>query len=98
MIIPIGTAVKIAIAVVRKVPDSNGRIPYRFCANSGVHSVSKRNSRNGTEAKKPHYSETNTQMIPAVVSTVTSPAKARIFSMIISLVFFNLRYRRGNRH
>lgn len=87
---PSGTAVIIAMAVVRKVPDNNGRIPYLFSVNNGVHSVSKRNSPNGTAAKNPHDSETRTQIIPAVVNTVSSPLKARTFSMIFSLVFFKI--------
>ena len=86
--IPSGTAVRIAMAVVRKVPDNNGRIPYRFCVNNGVHSVSNRKSFSGTVAKNPQDSDNRTQMMAAVVRTVMRPLNARIFSMTISPVLF----------
>src|SRR5688572_1742779 len=87
---PNGKAVRIAIIVVRKVPESNGRIPYRLLVNKGVHSVSKRNLPNGTSMKKPQDSDRSTQMIPRVVRTVISPLKASNFSMICSLNLFKL--------
>jgi hypothetical protein len=93
MIIPSGTAVRIAMAVVRNVPDNNGRMPYLFCVNNGVHSLSKRNSFKGTTAKNPHDSDTSTQMIPSVVRTVTSPQKASVISIIFSLVLFKFTLR-----
>lgn len=93
MTMPNGTAVRMAMAVVKKVPDNRGRIPYRFCVNNGVHSVSKRKSRSGTFAKNPQDSETSTQIMPSVVRTVTSPQNASNFSMTISLVFFNVDVR-----
>ena len=91
MIIPRGTAVRMAMAVVRNVPDNKGRMPYLFCVNSGVHSVSKRKSLKGTVAKNPHDSDTRTQMIPTVVRTVTRPDRARTFSITISPVLFKLK-------
>lgn len=93
MTIPNGTAVTIAMAVVKRVPDRRGNMPYRFCVNNGVHSVSKRKSLRGTIAKNPQDSETKTQIMPSVVRIVTSPQKASNFSITISLVFFNVAVR-----
>ena len=50
--------------------------------------MSKRKSLKGTVIKNPHDSDINTHIIPIVVRMVTSPDKASIFSMTISLVFF----------
>ena len=49
---PRGKATNMAIVVVRMVPLSNGRMPYDFLVNNGVHSVDVRNSIRETSAKK----------------------------------------------
>jgi hypothetical protein len=60
---------------------------------SGVHSVSNKKLLNGISAKKPHDSETKTQMIPIVVRIVISPLKASPYSITFSPDLFTIFFK-----
>ena len=87
MVKPTGTATRMAMKLVRKVPESKGKIPKCLLVNKGVHCVSKRKSTKGTSLKKFIDSEKSTQMMPMVTKTVTNPHKARNCFTSSSLYF-----------
>ena len=88
MVKPIGNETHNAIMVVRIVPEISGIIPKCFLANRGVHCLSVRNSKIETSLKKLILSLKRTQIIPIVVSIVTSSELQKnsiIFFYIFSL-------------
>ena len=91
MVRPMGNETLIAIIVVSKVRDINGKIPKCLLAKRGVHSVSVKNSKIDTSLKKLILLLNKTQIIPIVVNMVIKAAPFKIDSIIFSLVFlFNL--------
>src|SRR5690606_13018386 len=91
MDIPKGKAIRIAIKVIRKVPDSKGRMPKWASSNSGVHCVSVKNSKRETLEKKPMESFNKTNNIPKVVTMLTVAQSISSTSMNLSLNILCLR-------
>src|SRR5690554_5094172 len=89
--IPKGRAIRMAINVIRKVPDNKGRMPKCASSNSGVHWVSVRNSQMDTFEKKPMESFSKTKRIPRVVTTLTVAQSNKSTSMTRSLIILFLR-------
>lgn len=90
---PTGKAVRMAMKVVRNVPDNRGKMPKCCCENKGVHCVSVKKSTIETSLKKLKDSDSSTHIIPSVVKMVISPLKARIPSMTFSPDFLKIIYK-----
>src|SRR5690554_1491536 len=95
MLTPTGTAIRVAIMVVKTVPERSGRIPKCFSSNSGVHCVSVMNSQKETSAKNFMVSTESTRIIPTVVRTEIKLHRIMSSSMNFSdlidvfAIFFN---------
>ena len=84
---PMGKATAIAIAEVKKVPDTRDIIPKCCSLNKGVHWVSVKNSKTDTFLKKEILSNKSTATIPIVVNMVIDAQSFKTISIIFSLTF-----------
>jgi hypothetical protein len=91
---PVGKAIKIAMEVVKRVPEISGNIPKCFSEKSGVHCVSVKKSFMETFEKKLDDSDSRTQSIPIVVSTLIAAHNINIVSIIFSFLFI-MSYRKA---
>ena len=90
---PIGKATAIAIAAVKKVPETNAKIPKCFSLYNGVHCVSVKNSKIDTLLKKAMLSKRRTAIIPTVVKIVMEAQNFKMNSIIFSLTFIKYNSR-----
>ncbi len=86
-----GSATIRATPVVTSVPATNGRIPKRGFANSGVQRVSVKKSLSGTCAKNVSDSTTRIPTIPSVIPTEEIAARKSNVSIMRSLIRDSLR-------
>src|SRR5690606_41581477 len=84
MLTPTGTASKVAIKVVKMVPERRGKIPKCLSSNRGVHSRSVKNSMIDTSEKNLTVSTDRTKIIPIVVRTEIKLQKIINASMNLS--------------
>src|SRR3546814_12102984 len=86
MVSPSGSATRMAMNVVSNVPETRDMIPNCLSANRGVHSLSVRKSIMETSLKNLIDSESSTNRIPKVVSTVIALHRNKSPSMIFSRI------------
>jgi hypothetical protein len=84
-----GRATAMAIAAVKKVPDTKDKIPKCFSLNNGVHWVSVKNSNMDTFLKKAILSNRRTAIIPIVVNIVIEAQSFNNISIIFSFIFID---------
>src|SRR5690606_34079324 len=84
MLTPTGTAINVAINVVKTVPVKSGKIPKCLSSNRGVHCVSVMNSQKDTSEKNFRVSTERTKIIPTVVST-----EIKLHRIIVSSINFS---------